>query len=521
MIQYVYKLHEKERARGIDDIRGLFDKSVFNKQLNSHPDYSLIYAIIYVGPDTYSLSKKNKTHEQTKLIYIGQTHQYLIERFVNHVTTASTWSKDNMKNYHLYRAMHKLGIHNFIILPLEKIMASRTTNKEDMSKLTTDKENEWMFKTNSVFPKGLNAHYEAKRHTSRRRGTAKRSSHSKPITYPTWQLSIAKHCKPKRLFISHDIAKAAQALHIYLPGKRLYVKAYEHLQKKISRIKLMKILKYIHDTSNTYSRPNVNNDLHRIFFMIHRFLYDTIEIEDENRKKKKVSERFVIRLPYISKKLDRLKLPSRIIKELRQLIPIDILEQGDIQMPMVQFTYGTPQVLQLIDTKYMAKHSGHYRENKCTICARPENKKFLGEGFDHIVTLDYGVLQNTRWTNLLNQGTSYRAEGATDFIEVADKNGDWTDHIMKAIKPWIKYIGSNFGINEAELVERVLVLAQKINHDIKIVKLEICKEGLVETPCFENIEGFELFDPKKKDKPLTLTTVDKVNGILCICNINI
>ena len=203
MLHFIFKIHEKERARETDDIRGIFDKSVFCKHSNSHPDYSLIYAIIYVGPDTYSLSKKNKTHDQTKLIYIGQTHQYLIERFVNHVTTAMAWSNDNMRNYHLYRAMNKLGIHNFIILPLEKIMASRTTNKGDMSKLTTERENAWMFKTNSIFTKGLNAHYEAKRHTSKRRGTAKRTPAIKPISYQTWQLSIANYFKPKRLFISH------------------------------------------------------------------------------------------------------------------------------------------------------------------------------------------------------------------------------------------------------------------------------------------------------------------------------
>jgi hypothetical protein len=140
-LQRVYKIFQSNRARKQGNIKSIFDNSIFDKKLETgpHPKYAIIYAVIFTGKDSTSepSSKHNKKQKYIKKLYVGQTHQYLIQRFINHITTATNWSKSNLKNHHLYRFMRSNSPRHFIIVPLERIMASRTRSKNEMSELVT------------------------------------------------------------------------------------------------------------------------------------------------------------------------------------------------------------------------------------------------------------------------------------------------------------------------------------------------------------------------------------------------
>ena len=132
-----------------------------NQELLSEPENSL-----FVEGVIYGIA-----HIPSNKVYTGQTIHSAYSRFKRHWHSRKTLDH---RNRHLHRLMAKQDTRNFIVWPLEKIDLNLYSkggqpNLKDFRRAATPRENFWVHRLRTIFPKGLNSVSPiARQHNTRR-----------------------------------------------------------------------------------------------------------------------------------------------------------------------------------------------------------------------------------------------------------------------------------------------------------------------------------------------------------------
>ena len=445
-------------------------------------------------------------------VYTGQTKQFGMNRWKGHVIGSLNDNHSDKSRRFLHQAMYRYGHQSFVLIPLQYIY-----HGEDFTK----NENKWMFRLNTVFPNGYNAHYEGKPHTPARRGgkeVMRKIKGSLHHLEKSVNMGINTELVKSRTFISHgQLLAAALALKSFAFGGKQSHAGKSHLKKmKIGR--LGDILQYIQQRLNTEGRDT--DDLCPVFILIHEFLVNRLP----GREKRIGEKRHHIRIPYVTFQMDSIEWSRIVHAIISKGIPEQIACQPNVQ-PMVQFIYGPAITMELINNRGAAEDAVNPIENdeECT-CIRALRKlhkgadisRFIGKGITCIATTGFTVVNDTKLQAWLDRGGKFRRVAAVNPVppKTGGKVSPWEELIEKQLKPWTKSLtdrGISKTVAEMTKNEIALSLANKIEEVLASKNLtNLPDEGPADC---KNYQSFNSFNSKS---PMLLVGADKLSDRLVI-----